>query len=365
MAEVRLKGVTKRFDGDVVAVNNLDLSAADGEFLVLLGPSGCGKTTVLRMIAGLETVSEGEILIGGREITDVPPRERDIAMVFQNYALYPHMTAYENIAFGLRMRKLPADEIDERIRWAAGILEIGVLLERRPKALSGGERQRIALGRALVRKPAVFLFDEPLSNLDARLRVQMRHEIIKIHKQIGTTAIYVTHDQSEAMTMGDHIAVLRGGRLQQLASPAKLYGDPRNRFVAEFIGVPAINIVKGEYDPAGNTFTCGAFGFVLPDVVPPLDTPLPAPLQFGIRPENVVIDGSAEGLEVSCDVERIDMLGGEHHVFLRAGELPLVARLGRRLPDGLREGAAITARIDPEEGHFFDPESGVNLGHFG
>ena len=365
MAEVQLKGVTKRFEGDVVAVRGLDLSAADGEFLVLLGPSGCGKTTVLRMIAGLETVSEGGIAIGGREVTDVPPRERDIAMVFQNYALYPHMTAYENIAFGLRMRKLPAGEIDERIRWAAEILEIGALMQRRPKALSGGERQRIALGRALVRKPAVFLFDAPLSNLDARLRVQMRHEIIKIHRQIGTTAIYVTHDQSEAMTMGDRIAVLRGGRLQQLAPPAKLYGDPRNRFVAEFIGNPAINIVEGKYDPADNTFACGAFGFVLPDDIPPPDTPVSTPLQFGIRPENVIIDGSADGLEVTCDVERIDMLGGEHHVFLRAGDLQLVARLGRRLPDGLGEGAVVTARIDPGEGHFFDPESGANLGHFG
>lgn len=359
MAEVELRGVLKRFGADVTAVDNLDLRAADGEFLVLLGPSGCGKTTVLRMIAGLETVSAGEIFIGGRKVTDVPPRERDIAMVFQNYALYPHMTAFENIAFGLRIRKTPESEVDKLIAWAAEILEIGHLLSRRPKALSGGERQRIAVGRALVRKPSVFLFDEPLSNLDARLRVQMRHEIIKIHRQIGTTAIYVTHDQSEAMTMGDHIAVLRKGELQQVAAPAELYGVPRNLFVAEFIGNPAINIIEGAYNASDSEFACPAFAFPWPASIPkpPSDTPL----RFGIRPEDIHFQPFEGALGVECRIERIETLGGEFHVFLRAGDVQLVARVGGRLPERIVEGLTLKAFFAPENGHFFDTEAGVNL----
>jgi len=364
MAEVRLQGVTKRFGKDVVAVDNLDLTAADGEFVVLLGPSGCGKTTILRMIAGLETVTEGEILIGGRRVTDVQPRDRDIAMVFQNYALYPHMTAYENIAFGLRMRKMPLEEIEERIRWAAGFLEIDDMLDRRPRALSGGERQRIALGRALVRKPSVFLFDEPLSNLDARLRVQMRHEIIKIHRRVGTTAIYVTHDQAEAMTMGDHIAVLHNGRLQQMAPPAELYGTPANRFVAEFVGNPAINILEGIFDPAAGTFSCAAFEFPWPAAVPKPQALSPVPLHFGIRPENVHLEpfrDGGPGIEVDCRVERVDLLGGEHHVYLSAGDGLIVSRQGGNLPLGRVENSRIKVRFDPEEGHFFDAGSGGNI----
>ncbi len=361
MAQVELRGVLKLFGADVTAVDGLDLSAADGEFLVLLGPSGCGKTTVLRLIAGLETVSDGEILIGGRKVTDVPPRERDIAMVFQNYALYPHMTAYENIAFGLRIRKTPESEIARLIDWAAGILEIGPLLARRPKALSGGERQRIALGRALVRKPSVFLFDEPLSNLDARLRVQMRHEIIKIHRQIGTTAIYVTHDQSEAMTMGDHIAVLRDGKLQQLAAPADLYGAPRNLFVAEFIGNPAINIIDGAYNTSNSEFACPAFAFPWPASVPEPDSGQDTPLRFGIRPEDIHFQPLEAAVAIDCRIERIEILGGEHHVFMRAGEVPLVSRLGGKLPEGISEGLKLKVFFDPTDGHLFDAEAGENL----
>ncbi|HID11964.1 MAG TPA: sn-glycerol-3-phosphate ABC transporter ATP-binding protein UgpC, partial [Candidatus Latescibacteria bacterium] len=240
MAEVVLKEVTKVFDGKVVAVDRLNLKVEDREFVVLVGPSGCGKSTTLRMIAGLEEVTEGEIYIDGRLVNDVPPKHRDVAMVFQNYALYPHMTVYQNMAFGLKMRKYPKAEIDRRVREAAEILGITHLLDRKPKALSGGERQRVAVGRAIVRKPKVFLFDEPLSNLDAKLRVQMRAEISKLHAQLGATTIYVTHDQMEAMTMGDRIVVLKDGVVQQVDTPLNLYNRPANRFVAGFIGSPSM-----------------------------------------------------------------------------------------------------------------------------
>ncbi len=359
MARVSLEGVFKLFSGDVTAVHDLSLTAEDGEFLVLLGPSGCGKTTILRLIAGLETATEGEILIGGRRVTGVPPRERDIAFVFQNYALYPHMTAFENIAFGLRLRKLPKEDIEERVNWAAGMLGISGLLGRRPKALSGGERQRVALGRALVRKPEVFLFDEPLSNLDARLRVQMRHEIIALQRRTGTTAIYVTHDQFEAMTMGDRIAVLRDGRLQQLDSPGDLYSRPANRFVAEFIGTPPINILHGQYHPDDGSFACPALRFPWPE-----STPLPVPggesveIDFGIRPEALSTTPDGGSAEVSGEVKRLEMLGGEHHLYLQSREATIVARLSATLKDDLREGSEATLYFNPTDGHFFHPESG-------
>ena len=241
MATVTFDHVYKRYSSEVVAVNDLNLEIADGEFLVLVGPSGCGKTTALRCVAGLETISEGKLLIGDRVVNDVAPKDRDIAMVFQSYALYPHMSVYDNLAFGLKLRKTPKADIDRRVKEAAGILGLERFLDRKPKALSGGQRQRVALGRAIVREPAVFLMDEPLSNLDAKLRVQTRAEIARLHQRLGTTTIYVTHDQVEAMTMGDRIAVMRDGLLQQVGSPQELYDHPRNVFVAGFIGSPAMN----------------------------------------------------------------------------------------------------------------------------
>ncbi|SVB44143.1 uncharacterized protein METZ01_LOCUS196997, partial [marine metagenome] len=245
MAEVILKNVRKVFDRDVVAVDDANIEIKDQEFVVLVGPSGCGKSTTLRMVAGLEEVTSGEIYIDGKLVNDIPPKDRDIAMVFQNYALYPHMTVYQNMAFGLKLRKYPKEEIDDRVREAADILGIQELLERKPKALSGGQRQRVAVGRAIVRKPKVFLFDEPLSNLDAKLRVQMRTEISKLHTRLEATMIYVTHDQTEAMTMGDRIVVMKDGRIQQNDTPLHLYNHPANQFVAGFIGSPSMNFIEG------------------------------------------------------------------------------------------------------------------------
>jgi multiple sugar transport system ATP-binding protein len=246
MAEVEFKDVDKIYDNGVQAVFDLTLSIEDGEFLVLVGPSGCGKTTALRMVAGLEDISDGTVSIGGRVVNDLTPKERDIAMVFQNYALYPHLDVADNIAFGLRLRKTPKSVVDERVRWAARLLGLTPYLDRRPKELSGGQRQRVAMGRAIVRQPQVFLMDEPLSNLDAKLRVQMRAEIARIQRDLGTTTIYVTHDQTEAMTMGDRVAVMRKGELQQMDAPQRLYSDPANLFVASFIGSPSMNLVEAD-----------------------------------------------------------------------------------------------------------------------
>jgi len=245
MAEVLLERVTKVYPGNVKAVEDFDLRIEDAEFLVLVGPSGCGKSTTLRMVAGLEDITAGTISIGDRVVNDVPPKDRDIAMVFQNYALYPHMTVYKNMAFGLKLRKFPKREIDERVRKAADILGIEELLDRKPKALSGGQRQRVAVGRAIVRQPAAFLFDEPLSNLDAKLRVEMRAELKRLHKRLSTTTIYVTHDQEEAMTLGDRIVVMQDGLIQQVGSPLEVYNAPRNRFVAGFVGTPPMNFFNG------------------------------------------------------------------------------------------------------------------------
>jgi multiple sugar transport system ATP-binding protein len=255
MAEVEFRDVDKIFDNGVQAVFDLSLRIRDGEFLVLVGPSGCGKTTALRMVAGLEEISAGTISIGDRVVNDLTPKERDIAMVFQNYALYPHLNVAENIAFGLRLRKTPKQTVDERVQWAGRLLGLSQYLDRRPKELSGGQRQRVAMGRAIVRQPQVFLMDEPLSNLDAKLRVQMRGEIARIQRELGTTTIYVTHDQVEAMTMGDRVAVMRKGELQQMDEPQKLYSDPANLFVASFIGSPAMNIVEADLSRKNGTYT--------------------------------------------------------------------------------------------------------------
>ena len=361
MKDVILENVSKRFGEDVIAVHELNLEIEKGEFLVLLGPSGCGKTTVLRLIAGLETVTRGKISIAGSDVTDTPPRERNIAMVFQNYALYPHMTAFENIAFGLRLQKVGAEEIESRVRWAAGILGIGDLLNRRPKALSGGERQRIALGRALVRKPSVFLFDEPLSNLDAKLRVQMRHEILNLHRQIGATAVYVTHDQFEAMTMGDRIAVLEKGELRQVATPGDLYHKPKNRFVAEFIGTPAINIIRGSFDRQKGKFVSGDLEIPWPEDVPKPTDSSETQIDLGIRPESLLTEPSDSAVEINCIIERIENLGGEHHVYSSRGDQQLVSRISGNLPERIVESKEIKFYFNFREGKLFDSESGLSL----
>jgi multiple sugar transport system ATP-binding protein len=306
MARISFEHVTKRFD-DTVAVNDLSIDVADGEFLVLVGPSGCGKTTALRMLAGLEDVSEGRILIGDRVVNNVAPGTRDLAMVFQSYALYPHMTVFDNLAFGLRNRRLPKDETRRRVTEAAGILELEPLLKRKPKQLSGGQRQRVALGRAIVREPAAFLMDEPLSNLDASLRVQTRAEIMKLQNRLGTTTIYVTHDQIEAMTMGDRIAVMNLGVLQQIGTPRELYTTPANTFVATFIGSPAMNLVPS-----------GALGVGIGG----------ADRLVGFRPEHVHLgDGKADAAHWQATVEVVQYLGDEQLAYLRLGEAEIVAKL--------------------------------------
>jgi ABC-type sugar transport system ATPase subunit len=304
---VRLVGVTKRFD-EVTAVHPMDLEVGDGELVVLLGPSGCGKTTVLRMIAGLEEPTAGEIFIGGRSVTDLEPAVRDIAMVFQNYALYPHMTVRTNLGFGLKMRKLNGSDIAKKVERATDLLGLGGLLERRPAQLSGGQRQRVALGRAIVREPRVFLFDEPLSNLDARLRVEMRNELAALHSRLETTMIFVTHDQVEAMTLGQRIAVMNAGRLQQFAEPLEVYREPANLFVARFIGTPSINTVEGEVvrDGGTPTFRCGNFTIPVGPSAPAGATTL------AIRPEAItLVDADAGDADLATTIARLEPLGNE------------------------------------------------------
>jgi multiple sugar transport system ATP-binding protein len=304
MANVTYDHVTKSFDG-TVAVQDLTLDVADGEFMVLVGPSGCGKSTALRMLAGLEKVSDGRILIGERVVNNVAPQSRDIAMVFQSYALYPHMTVYDNLAFGLRNQKVPRKEIDRRVRRAAEILDLDPLIKRKPKQLSGGQRQRVALGRAIVREPAAFLMDEPLSNLDAKLRVQTRAEILKLQQELGTTTIYVTHDQVEAMTMGDRIAVMKLGVLQQVGTPPNLYEDPTNVFVAGFIGSPAMNLVPAPVIGVGG-----------------------ADRIAGFRPEHVGLrDGRGDSVDFEARVEVVEYLGDEQLVHITRKDTPLQAKL--------------------------------------
>ncbi len=351
MAEVVLKKVNKIYPGGVHAIKDVSLEVEDGEFLVLVGPSGCGKSTLLRLIAGLEEATSGEIIIGGRVVNDVAPKDRDISMVFQNYALYPHMTVYENMAFGLKIRKFPKDEIDRRVREAAEMLGLTDLLDRKPKALSGGQRQRVALGRAIVRKPKVFLFDEPLSNLDAKLRVHMRTEISKLHQRLGTTMIYVTHDQVEAMTMGDRIAVLKDGVIQQHDTPMKLYNDPVNMFVAGFIGSPAMNFIDGSV--SGEVITLGEVLLPKPRQVEPPG----GELVVGIRPEHFVVDPEAPHL--SAVVEVVEPMGNETFIYFQLGGRQVVARIPASY--AVRVGDKVPIRIDTERIKFFDPKTGLRL----
>jgi multiple sugar transport system ATP-binding protein len=354
MATVRFAGVEKRY-GDVPVIENLNLEVQDGEFMVLVGPSGCGKSTALRMIAGLEEVTGGTISIGDRVVNDLPPKGRDIAMVFQNYALYPHMTIRENLAFGLQMRKRPKPEIEAAVAEAAETLEITHLLDRRPRQLSGGQRQRVAVGRAIVRKPSVFLFDEPLSNLDAKLRAQTRAELKRLHARLRTTAVYVTHDQVEAMTMGQRLAVMRDGKIQQVGTPLEIYAKPANLFVAQFVGTPPMNRIPG------------ALGADLASVETAMGTltlpgPLPHPaapgmsLVVGIRPEDLAPSpGSGRAAAISARVEVVEPLGAEVIVHARAGDRLLLAKLPpERLP---AEGDRIDFAVDAERIHLFDGET--------
>jgi multiple sugar transport system ATP-binding protein len=360
MPTVELIHVTKTYGRENLAVNDFSLSVREGEFLVLVGPSGCGKSTVLRMVAGLEQVTRGEIRIGERVVNDVAPKDRDIAMVFQNYALYPHMSVYENLAFGLRRRKLPAPEVDRRVRGTAGMLGIDGYLEHKPRELSGGERQRVALGRAMVREPRVFLFDEPLSNLDAKLRVQMRAEIKRLHQRVSATMIYVTHDQVEAMTLGDRIAVLRGGVLQQVAEPSTLYERPANQFVAGFIGSPPINVFAAALDAGGTTLRSGEVSVALPaDLARRLASRCGKDVTLGIRPEDIALEPRVPGVALEGTVDVREPLGHEVLLHVTTPVGPLVARLpGREAPP---VGAQKTLYFSFARLHCFDPDSELAL----
>src|SRR5215211_1518009 len=400
MAGIVMEDVSKEYSDGTTAVSDLSLDIQDEEFIVLVGPSGCGKTTALRMVAGLESVTHGTIAIGDRVVNTVPPKERDIAMVFQNYALYPHMSVYDNMAFGLKLRKLTKDEIDRRVREAAGILGLEDFLERKPKALSGGQRQRVAMGRAIVREPKAFLMDEPLSNLDAKLRVQMRSEIARIQHDLNVTTLYVTHDQVEAMTMGDRVAVIRKGVLQQVDSPQYLYDHPENLFVAGFIGSPAMNMVEGDLTRADGSlaFEFGGSTLQIPDEVlssrPALKRFEGKPVVVGIRPEDMedatLVSDAPTSRRIKSHVILREALGADVlvHFGVRArpvitedtkelahdvgaevleavergaesGEWIFLARLNPRTQ--ARQGQPIELVVDTSRLHFFDPESGRGI----
>jgi multiple sugar transport system ATP-binding protein len=357
MARIRLSGVTKRY-GSATALHRLDLDIADREFIVFLGPSGCGKTTTLNIVAGLEDISEGEIYFDEKPVTDVPPHQREIAMVFQSYALYPQKTVYENVAFGLRLRNHASDDIDRRVRAAAEKLEIGHLLDRRPAQLSGGQRQRVALGRALVREPSAFLMDEPLSNLDAALRVSMRTLIKKLHAEMRTTFVYVTHDQAEAMTLADRIMVMRDGRVQQLGTPDEIYNRPANRFVAAFLGNPQMNFVEGEIEaaPTGARFRCGEFALEVP---PALARAIGRKVVLGVRAEDFGIGGDAGAGTIDAAVSLVLPLGSEQHLDIVCDAVELTVRA----PKEIRAvpGDAIRLQVRPERLHLFDAQTEASL----
>ena len=361
MARIAFEHVSKRYSGDALAVNDLSLDISDGEFLVLVGPSGCGKTTALRCLAGLEDVTAGEIVIGDRVVNDVPPKDRDIAMVFQSYALYPHMSLFDNMAFSIRMRKRPKAEIEAKVREAARILDLENLLDRKPGALSGGQRQRVALGRAIVRDPAAFLMDEPLSNLDAKLRVQTRAQIARLHQRLGTTIVYVTHDQVEAMTMGDRIAVMRDGVLQQVGTPRDLYEAPVNLFVAGFIGSPAMNFLRGRVAVDGDAVTLGLEGIevALSGRVAALARSRGAgsDLILGMRPEH--FDAAAAEtpgtVSVPATVDVVEFLGNEELIHANVAGHDVVALVPASR--GVAVGDTVTLVIADSVIHAFDPDT--------
>ncbi|KNY27351.1 ABC transporter ATP-binding protein [Pseudobacteroides cellulosolvens] len=364
MASVKLKNVYKRYAGGVTAVNDFNMDIEDKEFIILVGPSGCGKTTTLRMIAGLEDISEGELYIGDKLVNDVDPKNRDIAMVFQNYALYPHMTVFENMSFGLRLRKIPKDEIKRRVHEAAKILDIEHLLDRRPKALSGGQRQRVALGRAIVREPKVFLMDEPLSNLDAKLRVQMRTEINKLHQKLQTTFIYVTHDQTEALTMGTRIVVMKDGYVQQIDTPQALYERPCNMFVAGFIGSPQMNFINAKVDKRGDGIylTFGKDTIKLPEgKAKKLEGTdyIGKEVILGIRPECLhdepaFLEQMSDSL-VEARIELTENLGSETYLYMVVDDVDFTARVNPRTK--ARSGDIIKIAFDTNRIHLFDKET--------
>jgi multiple sugar transport system ATP-binding protein len=366
MAEVTIDHVTKVYPGNVVAVRDVSLLVEDLELMVLVGPSGCGKSTMLRMVAGLEEITEGAISIAGRVVNDVPPKDRDIAMVFQNYALYPHMTVYNNMAFGLKLRRYPRQEIDSRVRGAAKLLGIEELLDRKPKALSGGQRQRVAVGRAIVRKPAVFLFDEPLSNLDAKLRVEMRAELNKLHRRLETTMIYVTHDQVEAMTLGDRIAVMKDGTLQQVAPPLEIYDRPANKFVAGFIGTPPMNFLNGTLVAQDGhlCFDEGGSLLRLPERFrEPLGKRVGEKVTLGVRPELVSPRAGALGAApesvLRTRVNVVEPLGDEMYLYLTTGNHDLIAKVDSH--QKAQVGQELEVAVDMVRSHVFDPATGENL----
>ena len=398
MAQVTFDNVSKIYPDGTRAVSSVDLEIQDGEFMVLVGPSGCGKTTALRMVAGLEEISEGELKIGERVVNNVAPRNRDIAMVFQSYALYPHLTVYDNIAFGLRLRKMSKDEIDKRVKDAARVLDLDPHLDRKPRALSGGQRQRVAMGRAIVRQPQAFLMDEPLSNLDAKLRVQMRAEISQLQSRLGTTTIYVTHDQVEAMTMGDRVAVMRKGELQQVATPQELYDHPVNLFVGGFIGSPAMNILEGRLDRSngGLAVTIGSQKVDLGEQClanrPALKGFAGRDVIVGIRPEHLedaTLADAPQGRRLKGEVALTEALGAELIVYVNTDAKPaytedvkelardagavdpqaatlgdskgatIVGRFGAR--SGARTGQPAEIAVDVDGLHFFDPETGLGI----
>ena len=368
MAEVILKNICKSYDNGFNAVKNVNIDIEDKEFVVLVGPSGCGKSTTLRMIAGLEDISDGELYIGDKLVNDIDPKDRDIAMVFQNYALYPHLSVYDNMAFALKLRKMPKDEIDKKVKEAAKILDLGHLLDRKPKALSGGQRQRVALGRAIVRNPKVFLMDEPLSNLDAKLRTAMRTEITKLHKSLGTTFIYVTHDQVEAMTMADRIVVMKDGIVQQIDTPQDIYDSPNNMFVAGFIGAPQMNFIDvklvekdGEIYAQNDALSiklnagdCGALtsnGDIGKEVI------------LGIRPEDIhiediFVDNSLDST-FEANVELGELMGAEIYAYLKAGNHSITARFDGRYK--LNIGDKLKLAMDKHRIHIFDKETQVAI----
>ena len=357
MATVVFEHVVKRYGPAPPVIKDLSLGIDDKEFLVLVGPSGCGKSTALRMIAGLEEISGGTLKIGDRVVNDVHPKERDIAMVFQNYALYPHMSCYENMAFALKLKGVAKAEVEKRVMAAAKSLEIEALLERKPKALSGGQRQRVAIGRAIVREPKVFLMDEPLSNLDAKLRVSMRAEIKKLHQKLKTTFVYVTHDQTEAMTLGDRIAVMKAGDLMQCDTPHELFHRPANLFVATFIGSPQMNLVRGDLTVDGEQAVLEGKRFRF--VVPKRTSHREGPVVVGFRPEHLaLVEGGEEG--VTSTVEVVEPIGSESYVYLEGDEGSIVARLPEEQTP--KPGAKIRLRADPARIHVFDPESEGRLG---
>lgn len=368
MADLKLDHIYKIYDNKVTAVQDFNLHIADKEFIVFVGPSGCGKSTTLRMIAGLEEISKGDLYIDDKRVNDVAPKDRDIAMVFQNYALYPHMTVYDNMAFGLKLRKLPKADIDKRVNEAAKILGLEAYLNRKPKALSGGQRQRVALGRAIVRDAKVFLMDEPLSNLDAKLRVQMRAEIAKLHRRLNTTTIYVTHDQTEAMTMATRLVVMKDGVIQQVGTPKEVYEKPENIFVGGFIGSPAMNFFNGKLEEG--KFVTGKTSIAIPEGrMKDLREQgyVGKPIILGVRPEEIhdepVFIEASQGTKITAHVDVAELTGAEMMVYSTLEGQDFVARLDSR--SDIKPGETIELAFDLNKAHFFDTETELRIGHSG